>query len=310
MKSLAYCFTLLSIIAISLPALAQRARVFVSVTGNDANPCTAASPCRTFQAAHDAVLAGGEISVLDTGGYGTLVINKAISIVAVGVEAGIAIPSGGTGITISAGASDAVSLLGLTIDGAGAGQTGIAFSSGKSLTIKNSVIKNLTSSGIALGPSTSATIVVSDTLVIENGGHGIYLQPSGGGVVSGLFNHVEVYHNGLQGIGVFANAMCCSSFLKAMIVDSVSSFNGNAGIYALGGTVPLNLNVARSTTMGNAQSGLRAEASVYVTIAQSNLEDGWIGLPQQNQYPNVCSYGDNYTDGVPPPFCISPLSKY
>jgi hypothetical protein len=106
MKSLVFCFTLLSTIAIniaaSLPAQAQRARVFVSVTGNDANPCTAGSPCKTFQAAHDAVLAGGEISVLDTGGYGTLVISKAISIVAVGVEASIAIPLGGTAITINA----------------------------------------------------------------------------------------------------------------------------------------------------------------------------------------------------------------
>ena len=111
-------------------------------------------------------------------------------------------------------------------------------------------------------------------------------------------------------MSVFANAMCCGAFLKAMIVDSVSSFNGNAGIYALGGTVSLNLSVARSTTMENAQSGLRAEALVYVTIAQSNFEDGWTGLAQNNLYPNVCSYGDNYTGGVPPLTCISPLSKY
>src|SRR5215469_9428757 len=123
MKSYAICLTLLSTvglsIAASLPAQAQRARVFVSVSGNDANPCTAGSPCKTFQAAYNAVLAGGEISVLDTGGYGTLTISKAVSIVAVGVEASIAIPSGGTGIIISAGASDAVNLRGLTIDGSG-----------------------------------------------------------------------------------------------------------------------------------------------------------------------------------------------
>src|SRR5215472_1974366 len=98
MKSRTLFLALLSIIAISmcasLPAQAQRARVFVSVNGNDSNPCTALSPCKTFQAAHNAVLADGEISVLDTGGYGTLVINKAISIVAIGVQASIAIPLG------------------------------------------------------------------------------------------------------------------------------------------------------------------------------------------------------------------------
>ena len=116
MKSLAFCFTLLSTIAISiaasLPAQAQRARVFVSVTGNDANPCTAGSPCKTFQAAHDAVLAGGEISVLDTGGYGTLIINKSVSIVAVGVQASIATASGQDAITVNAGSTDKISLRG------------------------------------------------------------------------------------------------------------------------------------------------------------------------------------------------------
>src|SRR6516162_2200094 len=134
MKSRAFCITLLSIFAVSmcasLPAQAQRARVFVSVTGNDANPCTALSPCKTFQAAHDAVLAGGEISVLDTGGYGTLIINKAISIVAVGVEASIAIPSGAAGITINAPFGDSVSLRGLILDGQGNGENGIVFNTG------------------------------------------------------------------------------------------------------------------------------------------------------------------------------------
>jgi hypothetical protein len=109
----------------------------VSVNGNDANPCTALSPCITFQAAHDAVLAGGEISVLNTGGYGTLTITKAISIIAIGVEASIAIPSGGTGISIKAGVNDRINLRGLIIDGAGIGQTGIKFASGASLTIQN-----------------------------------------------------------------------------------------------------------------------------------------------------------------------------
>src|SRR6516165_6379198 len=134
MKSHAICFTLLTTVAISIaasfPAQAQRARVFVSVTGDDANPCTGGSPCKTFQHAHDVVLAGGEISVLDTGGYGTLLISKSLSIVAIGVEASIAIPSGSTGINVNVGSTDKVSLRGLTLDGTGVGTTGIFFQSG------------------------------------------------------------------------------------------------------------------------------------------------------------------------------------
>src|ERR1700686_5098439 len=58
----------------AVPAQAQR--VFVSATGSDGNPCTFASPCRSFQHAHDVVAAGGEIDVLDPAGYGALTINK------------------------------------------------------------------------------------------------------------------------------------------------------------------------------------------------------------------------------------------
>jgi hypothetical protein len=164
MKSRAFCFTLLTTIAISviasLPAQAQRARVFVSVNGNDANPCTALSPCRTFQAAHDAVLPGGEISVLDTGGYQPLTITKAISIVAVGIEASIATPSGVNAITINAGPTDKVSLRGLTLDGAGLGLNGILFTSGQSLTVEDCVVRNVTNEGLAFvsGVTTMQTL--------------------------------------------------------------------------------------------------------------------------------------------------------
>ena len=60
--------------------------------------------------------------MLDTAGYGPLTINKAISIVNDGSIASILVPSGGTGILISAGPTDAVSLRGLTIEGAGVGR--------------------------------------------------------------------------------------------------------------------------------------------------------------------------------------------
>jgi hypothetical protein len=126
-------------------AQAQAARTFVSPTGNDANNCSLVAPCRFFQAAFAQTNAGGEIAVLGTAGYNngaTFTINKAISIVNPGgFEAGIAVPSGGVGILINAGVSDAVSLRGLTIEGGGIGATGIHFTSGKSLTVENCVIR-------------------------------------------------------------------------------------------------------------------------------------------------------------------------
>src|SRR5258708_39672124 len=53
-----------------VPAQAQAMRTFVSGQGKDSNPCTAAAPCQTLQAALAKTLAGGEISALDTADYG------------------------------------------------------------------------------------------------------------------------------------------------------------------------------------------------------------------------------------------------
>jgi hypothetical protein len=59
------------------------------------------------------------------------------------------------------------------------GGSGITFFSGKSLTIENCVIRNLLGHGIAMAPTAPVSILVSNTLVAENGIHGIYVQPSG-----------------------------------------------------------------------------------------------------------------------------------
>jgi hypothetical protein len=100
-----------------LPAYAQNARSFVSGHGLDTNACTLAAPCRTLAHAFSLTNASGEIDVLDPAGYGSLTINKAISIVNDGVgTAGVIVPSGGVGITINAGPNDAVSLRGLSVE--------------------------------------------------------------------------------------------------------------------------------------------------------------------------------------------------
>ena len=104
------------------PAQAQLARTFVSSLGNDTNDCGRLTPCRTFQRAHDNTLANGEITVLAPGGYGAVTITKTISIINDGVgEAGVLVSGGLIGITINAGAGDAVSLRGLTVKGIGFG---------------------------------------------------------------------------------------------------------------------------------------------------------------------------------------------
>src|SRR5262245_56423407 len=128
--TLSFIVTGFACLASAGPAAAQPTRVFVAAQGSDANACTFAAPCRTFQHAHDVVAAGGEVDVLDPAGYGALTITKSISIQGHDF-AGMTVPNGGTGITINAAATDTVSLRGLIIEGAGVGTNGISFLVGK-----------------------------------------------------------------------------------------------------------------------------------------------------------------------------------
>ena len=89
------------------PAQALRARVFVASYGTDSGTCSFSAPCRSLNFAYNAVLAGGEITMIDSAGFEPLTINKALTITSpAGVEAGITTPSGGNAITVSAGLND------------------------------------------------------------------------------------------------------------------------------------------------------------------------------------------------------------
>src|SRR3954468_16799499 len=96
----------LATLLLALPlaaAHAAPAKIFVASYGNDANSGSPTSPMRSFQAAHDAVAAGGQIVVLDTAGYGALNINKSISVtVPPGVNGFVTVSGNSNGIVITA----------------------------------------------------------------------------------------------------------------------------------------------------------------------------------------------------------------
>jgi hypothetical protein len=48
-----------------LPASALQPVAYVSSTGNDANPCTAAQPCASFSAAIGSLENGGQINCIN-----------------------------------------------------------------------------------------------------------------------------------------------------------------------------------------------------------------------------------------------------
>jgi hypothetical protein len=267
------------------PAQAQATRTFVSPTGNDGAACSLAAPCRTFAGAIAQTNSGGEIAVLGTAGYGTLTIDRAISIVNPGgVEAGIAAPSGADGITINAGPNDTVILRGLTVEGARTGRNGIVFNTGARLEIIDSVVRNFATTGIFFQPTTPSTLLISSTRVLDNpNSAGIYLLPQVS-PVQATIDHVTVENNN-YGIYVDASNVTGGTSVWTSITNSVVSSNLTAGIGNKGKT-SFNLSVVavKDTTVRNINAhGI--EAAQYSSTSLSHV------LMDSNATDFYCSAG-------------------
>ena len=137
--------TILLPVLCTVPAHAQATRTWVSGVGSDANACSRTAPCLTFAGAITKTAAGGEIDALDLGGFGGLTITKSITIDGGGGVASVMASSEATGITVSAGATDIVTIRNVQFQGdlgnasspSTAGFNGIQFNSGSMLSIDN-----------------------------------------------------------------------------------------------------------------------------------------------------------------------------
>jgi hypothetical protein len=277
------------------PAQAAAARTFVSAAGSDSNNCTnVATPCRHLATAYAATTANGEIYVLDPANYGSLTITGAVSIEGHG-WASIAPAANSAAITINANPGDKINIIGVVLDGTALiGTTGIQFSSGGALYVRDSVIRNFTGNGIAYVPNGSNQLSISNTLISDNGNDGIDINATGAGTTNGVLDHVEIANSGAAGLIVDT----ASQTVNITVSDSVITNSTGSGIFALSNSATsVNTMVRDSTVANNGLDGLQASgtgATVRVTrstIAGNNT--GWA----INTGGVVLSYGDNNIDG-------------
>ena len=282
-----------------------RARVFVASYGNDANPCTFLSPCKTFQQAVNVVDSGGEVTAIDSAGFGPISITKPVTITSPdGVEAGIVQNLGGDAIAIDT-AGD-VFLRGLTIEGEGKGTDGISLTGAAAgtvttLGIVHCVIRHFTHDGILLQPTGVLKLSILDTIASNNSNDGIDLAPSGNqGYIFGAIDRSNTDSNGAHGISVWGANEARGPSANVTIVNSVSANNGQNGVYAhtTETTAVVQVMVRDTAASNNGSAGFQVDGGgdsiMYFarTVATANLygiriTNGGAGL----------SYGDNNISG-------------
>jgi hypothetical protein len=294
-----------ALLATTAPAGAQATRTWVSGVGDDGNPCNRTAPCKTFANAISKTAAGGEISVLDPGGFGAVTITKSITIAADGALAGIG-AAGTNGVIVNAGVADVVVLRGLTIEGLGTGIDGIRFLAGAALFVEDTTINNFAEEGIDFRPTGSAELVVSGSSIRENGGAGIRVT-SASGTATATVSYTELERNAV-GLDIRDNA-------RAAVVNSAAVANTGAGFRAQPDAGAAEVMVAGSSAIGNgagvlAGGGASAQPATIrltETLITQNGTGVAVGTPNPG---SVVTFGDaqiygNGAEGVVP--TVAPL---
>ncbi len=274
---------LLTLLA-SVEATATAQRTFVATTGNDANVaanCSLVSPCRSFGAALGVTDPGGELVVVDSGGYGRVTIDKNIAITApAGVYAGISVFAGANGVDI-AGAGIRVVLRGLAINGQG-GDSGISVSNGSDVVIERCTISNMTVAGIEVQlPLQPLRLSVADSVLSAN--HvGVSLQ-GGAQRVTVVMLRTRIERSAHQAIGAINN-------VDVHVADSVISGNsigiGFPAISATSALAPVRLSIDATHVVDNGSVGIligtSSSGDVRATVTRSTIaRNGGNGLTAQ-----------------------------
>ena len=255
--------------AFCVTAHAQATRTWVSGVGDDANPCSRTAPCKTFVGAMTKTAAGGEVSVLDPGGYGPVTITKSLTINGTGTLSSIT-SAGSFGVTVNAGPNDTVILRDLSINGAGTGTNGIRYIAGGSLLVENCKIYGINGSpgrGIDVALSNNGSLKVINTVIDRIAGDGIRLNTTSGQVLA-LIDNSHVMNTPAIGLNAVNN-------VRAAVSRSRFTHDATGAIKTTGTNSLLNL---ESVFVSYSVVGLEASSGSSMRVSDSTIAQNVTGV--------------------------------
>jgi Right handed beta helix region len=285
---------------VSGSAAAQNTRSWVSQTtaGDDVNPCSRTSPCRTFAGAFGKTIPGGEIDVLDPGGYGAVTITNGITIDGGGGVVASILASSVNGVVISASTGDIVTLRNININGWGSpspgvgaptGLNGIRINSAGSVHIENCIIFNFTQAGIDVPTTTPTVLTISNTVVRDNVQNGMLVHPSGAGFANVNVDNSRFDHNG-NGLKSQDNAIIT-------VRNSVAAGNTGHGFQSLAAAGGLQMNIEDCTSVNNGQDGIRSQGATSIVRISGDTVSSNFGIGLHSVGGAIASYANNRVSG-------------
>ena len=312
MNRFRFALSLMALVILTLAASAAaraQTRSWVAGNGNDANPCSFTAPCKTYSGAYNKTSMNGEISVIDSGAYGTVNIQKSITIDGHDNFAS-SLATGTTGIIINltdpADTKKTVRLRNLNLQGTGGatggpGNIGIRIIAANKVYIEDCLIEGFEGNvgatsgrGISDERTGANLLFVTNTTVRNSRLNGIAIAPaSGTPALTAVLDNVRVYGNGDSGI--LANA-------KVTIMNSNVSGNGNAGVHANTGNA--DVAIERTVIVGNTNHGVYAGPNAAaVRMSETMITRNGSGITMAGGTIDTfgnCRIADNTAGNGPP----------
>jgi hypothetical protein len=255
-------FTLFAMAACAIAASSAAQAVdntrYISITGNDANACTLAAPCRYLPRGISSIPAGGELRILDSGDYGNSgTIRKSLTISGNGNTVFLR-----NALTVDDGDA-VVTLRSLTLNGQGTIANGISIVVAAAVHIENCVVHNFSQDGINVAADGASVFVISS--VSRDNGSGGFVLNAGASLTIDNSHFDNNAGNGFFMLG---------SGSLATIRRSTASGNGFNGFQAFAGVMTLDSSLA----VGNILRGLNIVGAAVGRISNSTFTDNGTGI--------------------------------
>lgn len=274
-------------------AASAQQRVFVSIHGDDLNPCSNTSPCRSFAHAMTVVSSNGEILALDSGGFGPVTVTQSVAIVAPqGVEASITQGTGGlNGVNINVPGATVI-LRGLSIFGLGTANDGIFITAADFVLVQSCNVIGFAGNGLVLALANPGVMAVSDSTFLGSTS-GIVTIGNSSGSAQFSIDHSRLEKNviGLNAFqgsqGAIRNSVADDNQtgllaqtqgggeISSLNVENCSVSGNQYGISSVGSTGFELVRVSNTMVANNTTQGLfssNASAHLY-TRANNTVED-------------------------------------
>ncbi|HZZ92809.1 MAG TPA: right-handed parallel beta-helix repeat-containing protein [Usitatibacter sp.] len=286
---------MLAALVASGAANAQAFRAYLASYGNDANPCTAAAPCRLLPAALNAVADGGQVWILDSANFnqGTINVTKSVSILAIPGAVGSVVAVGGAPAMSIGVASLKVGLRNLVFanNALSPGTDGVVVTAGSRVSLEGCLLENLPGTGVRVAGQ-GATVNIENTTFRDMGGGSV--SAAVGAKVSVVASRM------LGGVPAIFAAAASAGTASISVVDSTiaggdteqdgisvdsSASNGNALI-----------DVSRSSVL-NSGTALRAWSTfgnAIITVSGSIIANNQCAFAINGSGAAVQSFGNNH----------------